>query len=1096
MTFVFHCSPTEPTDHVSDLQRKLATLRHRKKFFHKKTPYYQGEINGLYDPATRTAVAHFQHAHPDSDGQLPDPEGDCGFATWQAINDEAGSYFAETWQFEVDAIRSRQVPEHVRPANREQLCAAVHEAKLAGLAFSGGGIRSATFNLGILQALAELNMLRDFDYLSTVSGGGYIGAWFSKWLHHLGGNIDAMEKKLTPGTILKPVDQEAGEISFLRKYSNYMTPKTGLLSADTWSLLATYLRNAMLNLTILVALLAACMIAPRMLVWLAAHPLFHRAADISTPLPAELGTDWSYVAVLAALFSVFWIAFSITAKPKMHRAKSILGQSQRSVLAFVVAPLLLAAFTGSYALWTGRAAIHTAWHALIGGQAGGESLLWWFVWPGLIYFAVWGCGWAIATAYNRFRPALPAEKIGAAQPASPGAPAAPAGGDASLAPARTWRTSKASLLREGIGHLLCAVLAFATGTLLVIVGVAQLQDWYPVNATKLADGMVQVVAFGLPALLSVFGITMVLSIGLIGRMYADRSREWWSRQGAWTSIMVIGWLAMVAVSLYAPAAIGYAIVQFPTWFSALSLGWVGTTLAGLVLGKSSADGKQGARPYLNIIAAVAPFVFCIGAVCLISALLHTLLHDPVAYTGAPEKLTIFDAVGLYNQQTLNTSGTTLGYTCAALLAAGLILAWRVDINKFSLHMMYRNRLVRAYLGASNVKRAPHPFSGFDDNDDLRMDELLRTPEGLLQRPYHLVNTTLNLVNGDELAWQTRKAAGFAFSPAFCGFELPSVPEPGKYAERRDLCRGAYRRTAGYRPATGSLFDEEGGIKLGMTMAVSGAAASPNMGYHSSPALSFMMTLFNVRLGRWFANPRKGPQAPSPKLGLMHLLSELFGLTDANSSYVYLSDGGHFENLGIYELVRRRCRLIVVVDASADGTLSFDDLGNAIRKCGTDLHVEIDIGVGEIELQRESQFSKSHCVKGRIRYDKTDRHGKEGTLLYIKPSLLGTESADLLNYRKTNGTFPHQSTADQWFDETQFESYRSLGYSIGMQALRQAAEAAQLPTKPGHDIEKLCKSLTDSWGAWGNQRKSRDRRVSPVVHLHADVERRREDRRSA
>jgi len=168
----------------------------------------------------------------------------------------------------------------------------------------------------------------------------------------------------------------------------------------------------------------------------------------------------------------------------------------------------------------------------------------------------------------------------------------------------------------------------------------------------------------------------------------------------------------------------------------------------------------------------------------------------------------------------------------------------------------------------------------------------------------------------------------------------------------------------------------------------------------------------------------------------------------------------------YELVRRRCRLIVAVDASADRQFDFGDLGNAIRKCGTDLHVEIEIKVGQIDLQQQSEFSQAHCVTGSIRYDKVDKGAKPGTLLYIKPSLLGTEFADLLNYRKTNKGFPHQSTSDQWFDETQFEAYRVLGYQIGKEVLEHAVDDVAKNKLKGQDIAALCEALHAIWNRVG------------------------------
>src|SRR5271165_2239194 len=132
-----------------------------------------------------------------------------------------------------------------------------------GLAFSGGGIRSATFNLGILQALAKSELLHKFDYLSTVSGGGYIGGWLMAWMKHQEIGIKEIEERLSapPKSPQQGADQP--EVHFLRDYSNYLTPRKGLLGADFWAFVASYLRNTMLNQMILVLALLSLLLVPR-----------------------------------------------------------------------------------------------------------------------------------------------------------------------------------------------------------------------------------------------------------------------------------------------------------------------------------------------------------------------------------------------------------------------------------------------------------------------------------------------------------------------------------------------------------------------------------------------------------------------------------------------------------------------------------------------------------------------------------------------------------------------------------------------------------------------------------------------------------------
>jgi hypothetical protein len=245
---------------------------------------------------------------------------------------------------------------------------------------------------------------------------------------------------------------------------------------------------------------------------------------------------------------------------------------------------------------------------------------------------------------------------------------------------------------------------------------------------------------------------------------------------------------------------------------------------------------------------------------------------------------------------------------------------------------------------------------------------------------------------------------------------------------------------GYRPSS-----EYGGrynvsprntpVSLGTVMTISGAAASPNMGYNSSPLLTLVMTLFNARLGWWLGNPaRPGNywKYPGPKFGVRPFVDEALGLTDDKNRWVNLSDGGHFDNLGLYEMVIRRCGLIVVCDGGADPAFSFEDLGNAVRKVRIDLGVSIEFdGVMPDVFSRGSTGApRPHCAIGRIRYSTVDPDGlPDGTLIYIKTSLTGDEPPDVVHYALQNPAFPHQETTDQFFDEAQFESYRRLGLHI-------------------------------------------------------------------
>jgi hypothetical protein len=217
--------------------------------------------------------------------------------------------------------------------------------------------------------------------------------------------------------------------------------------------------------------------------------------------------------------------------------------------------------------------------------------------------------------------------------------------------------------------------------------------------------------------------------------------------------------------------------------------------------------------------------------------------------------------------------------------------------------------------------------------------------------------------------------------------------------------------------------------------ISGAAASPNMGYHSSPALAFLLTLFNIRLGWWLGNPgpvgqdayRKG----HPTTNLGPILNEAVGATTDTYDWVYLSDGGHFENLGLYEMVLRRAHFIVLSDAGADPSHAFEDLGNAIRKIRTDLGVPIDIAETYMMPRSAGSLEKEgrYVATATIRYTAIDGpDAQDGVLVYLKPGCYKDEyfPRDVYNYAVGSSDFPHESTADQFFSESQFESYRALG----------------------------------------------------------------------
>lgn len=957
-------------------------------------------------------------------------DGICDEQTWRALNRHAGASFSEVWQAELEALYPPPdaPPPEPHPARHSALCARAHQLNLCGLAFSGGGVRSATFNLGFLQALAENRLLHRFDYLSTVSGGGYIGGWLSKWIAQEKGKVEEVEKLLRPGTSKQPLAHERHEVRFLRQHANYLTPKSGLFSIDTWAMMATWLRNTLLNLCVMVALMAALMIVPYLLVGLVRQYHTSHAAQFAS------------FAIGSVAFAVFCMSLHLSLLPDPKRRSQ---PDQRKVILFIILPLLAAASSGCVALWEYRDTLMQGWRELNphwmqeNGGMGLDSLLILFQ-PGLYFFLFWSAGWICAQILNR------RVRKNTRQP---------------LHWANVWQS--------GIGHFLSALVSMAVGSVLLMATLRFLQRIGGGDSYDNTFHGVHLLGIGIPSLFVVYGLTMVLHVGLLGRLYSEQNREWWSRLGGWTAIILLAWVALFFMSFYAPPVASWLHHKYEGWASgAIGSGWLLTTVTGLLAGHSRATGgkmaEKGGDPKLEFISMHAPWVFTVGLLGIVATGLHFALNpghiDNPLQTVKPQ---LIDYIRYYLHYTSSTHHVNLWFALGCLLSIALLMAWRLDVNRFSLYMMACNRVVRAYLGASNKQRQPHPFTGFDVDDDPRLETLATSNQGQIQRPYHLINTSLNLVTGQELAWQNRRAASFIFSPLFCGFEAPTHYQSGVQFDKQMRTQGCFRPTAEYASQADSHAPSEQGTRLGMAVTISGAAVSPAMGYHTSPAMCFLLTMFNLRLGRWCANPRKHKwRRAGPRIGLFALLHELLGNADTNADYVYLSDGGHFDNLGLFELVRRRCRLIVLVDASADGELNFEDLGNAIRKCYTELAIEIALDVSPIE--GDGKNSQRHCVAGTIHYEKTDQWGETdmeqgtpGVLLYVKPSLTGKELAELLNYRKSEKGFPHESALAQSFDETQFESYRALGYRIGGIACPPLAE--------GSSNADWSRALLQAWG---------------------------------
>jgi hypothetical protein len=919
---------------------------------------------------------------------------------------------------EASAMRRQQLFGDAAPA-----------ADRLGVALSGGGIRSATFNLGVLQGLTERGLLPFIDYLSTVSGGGYIGTWLHGVISaeaYGKGDPRVAAPLLMPDR--PPAKASDDPIQFLRKYSSYLAPRGGLFSADSWVIAAIWTRNVILNQLILVPFLAVALLLPVLLGFVKQQ--------------AAAWSSWFGLSanIWAAAFCIFIAVTIAGANLRRLVAREFRGELRRRG-------------------WVERA-------------------------PGISVCIVLFFAAAVLAGGSAFHPLEP--KIGPF-----GVPAVFYVSWLLLGALQwlggfpqCWCESRktASIPLVVYAHTFwMSGLAAAAATLL-LAGAGSLTGSWPD-----IEGSWMRLAWGPPLITLALSASAALLVGLMGADFPDAPREWLSRLATQIGMVAAAWAAAFALGVFGPLWMGRILQWSYTIGSAAALAWAASSIGGALAGASSKTGSGSVSgkadlsgKALELLGKVAPSVFIAGMLLTIGTGIHAALDygtfraPVIAGASAPAGASpvwlgpsldrywrVMDAnerwaVGARAEKEAKKNESKWNRTrhvaagAAALIALFLLLSMRININEFSMHHFYKNRLVRCYLGTSRGnRRYPDPYIGFDPRDDRPLTELdiLRPanhPPYL--GPYAILNSTINLNAGSDLAQRERRGDSFVFTPQFCGF----TPRISKEDER---AAGGISLN-GYQPTWGYL--EAHGPGMGTATAICGAALNPNHGYHTSGPLAFLMTMFNVRLGWWTGNPRlDGPsKTPGPRLALWYLIKELMALTDSRTSYVNLADGGNFDNLGLYELVRRRCPLIVVGDAEEDGALQFHALGGAIRKCRADFGVEIDIDVSRIRKSEKSgnPADLAHCAVGRIRY----LDNECGYLVYLKASITGDEPEDVLEFHNSFPEFPHQSTADQFFTESQFESYRRLGLHVVRSVFEDVRLVPQAP------LWNLFEALSKKW----------------------------------
>ena len=923
-----------------------------------------------------------------------------------------------------------------------------------GLAISGGGIRAATLGLGMLQKLVVEGILKQVDYLSTVSGGGYIGSCLSTLMntpgekfvqpdgvlqrrgaeaipgmepetHPLVGLIEHRAKgpqmrtryipaQLEPEQGTATPDSGATEpvldyrppgetrldvrhqIHHLRTHGEYLTPDKSLLSPDVQRVVGTIfagiLHNLLLFLLALTMLVAVHYIALDYLSEGDFVRTMQEMAVATPPAPVPVTEEASLTGTVKGKLVSYW--------------------SDR----------LLVDVQSVTDAW-GRYPLGAAGMALLGMGLG----LWFF----------WRSRRIAAAVYQQQGPVSRGE---VASQASSG------------------HTVEDMAQRRFLGRYNASILF--GGLALGILGwlIAKGQGAFG------SDDQAYWLIFSLPIslavgnFLSVYVLTAVLGSRARQRRL-NRAFHGGLRGGAFYALVFTAFMPLLILMLF----------SFSYYFDQLLYGLVSSvsSVASIAVGyfvAMSQKKESGSSIVSKLMQRLQTPLLSLSVVLFI-VLAASAIARTLAWDGDLGNFSIYFPAWL------------LGTAFVAFVLIGML----VNSNRLSLHYFYRDRLSETFLRTDGrVLRDDRdqqgmPLINLRDDENLKLKDLgwrklspeekaalgdTRRPDYRYEAdgdvwapnprgPYHLIVTALNLQGSDELVRKDLKSEHFIFSRNYVG-----SPSTG------------YVRTEAYR----------GGLtKLARAMTISAAAVSSGMGFSTFFAQSFLTTLLNLRLGYWMENPwfyrpacqgkavtrwterlwlrLQGwqPQPDDPTGQMMgynpqwrftfwpfYLLQEMLGLSNASRRLVNVSDGGHTgDNLGLLPLLRRRCRYIIVGDFEQDNAFSFASFNHAVRMANIEENIDIRIDLRDLmpaeANEQHIHLSPRSVTLGHIGYP----DGSKGVLIYLKSSLSHEPlPVNVYNYHKMFPDFPHQSTADQYFDDAQFEAYRALGFHIGGEAARE------------------------------------------------------------
>ena len=924
-----------------------------------------------------------------------------------------------------DVIRSEKAYIEDR-RKKNDLPSLSDDASLTGICFSGGGIRSATLCLGIMQSFIKGRIFRRFDYLSTVSGGGYIGSCLTSLLSpdkpDEAQEVVGVDPENSPFVGLNESAEYAGkddtklnvrhQMHHLRTHGEYIVPRKGILSRDFQRAVGTLFAGILHHLVLYTLLLFALVsLIHFILLAITEYPSdtgdrLGRSASkpdsilTATPFLRELNySENSYYKITQKTLDCLKAdGFSDSALAQLvylqdrgfFRGKDDFVATVRGVLPGLASndydSILMYAgdvedsrvdyVVNELKTWAYARIGEPLYHMLYGGFSEKKTAYLFFFIGGVVWCSIFFL--RLRSVRNRIY-----------DPKS-----------------HAFEQAKSGFNVED--HFESRYIFIFNWASVVVPAVATLA--YGVYHSSRSGNNNYLAVLFLPLAFALGGGLASVVLGTWSKSILpewDRVRRslFNAIQGAAFYGVVLA--ALVPVGLVLLFSLSYFKLKF--WWSLVSL------LASYFVLQKKFDPKTKTSKVMNVLKKPILTLLLLLFVALtfdwVSAFLLTSVYPKFTLVWSPAAFAI--------------NGAPLIIFAGAVVVFSL-LGTMVNSNRISPHYFYRDRLTEAYLktDARITRSDPHqrqgmPLVSVRNSENLRLADLGKNNH---RAPYHIIVAALNLQGSDELNRKTMLSEHFIFTKNYIGSRVTGYVPTDRY-------RG-------------------GETKLARAMTISAAAAGSAMGYHSFWAQAFATTLFNVRLGYWMANPWLYCKSDrNPEQGMTFwpwwLGKELLGRFTARGRIVNLSDGGHTgDNLGLLPLLQRRCRVIVVCDGEADPEYGFESFNNAVRMAFIEENIEIDIDLTAIVPEKNkdgsSQLSKKSVAEGKISYPKTaDQDPSEGRLLYLKASI--NEPAQevpvhINNYHKNHPDFPHQSTGDQFFDDAQFEAYRALGEHLGKQAL--------------------------------------------------------------